>query len=70
MIFSKEHYNELKNKEFAIAAIIESKINGSIPTELEIETLCKTFCTLLYPELVDEEIYEIKKMLNERFQLS
>ena len=68
MVFSKEQYNELKNKEFAISAIIESKINGNIPTEFEIETLCKTFCNLLYPELSVEEIYEIKKMLNERFQ--
>lgn len=65
---TKEERDELKLKEIAVASYIESKITGRLPSETEIETLMKSYCSLLYPELNSEGLEEMKKMLNERFQ--
>ena len=65
---TNDERNELKLKEVAVAAYIESVITGRLPSEREIEDLMKNYCTLLYPNIDNDSLNEMKKMLNERFQ--
>lgn len=60
--------DDIKLKEVAIATYIETMIKDRLPTESEIQELCKTYCSLLYPDVNDSEITEINKLLNNRFQ--
>lgn len=60
--------SELKTIEFSISSFIETKIKGRLPEEKEIESLMKQFCSLLFPDLSEEQLHELNKMLNERFQ--
>lgn len=65
---TKEERDELKKKEIAVAAYIETVIKDRIPSEQEIDDLMKKYCSLLYNDLPNDLLIEMKKMLNERFQ--